>query len=398
MVPAPPGRVRPGLQRLVPVVFVPVLLACVLTACGTSDASIETRAPDSTPTPTASAPAPAPTSAGSSDAETTADATTSAAAALAIASAQGSRSAAAGRASSGSPAGAATSRDASASGTPSHRATTRTGTPRPKPTASVRSRGSTLSSGPLRSGERLTSPSRAFSLVMQGDGNLVLYGPGGPTWSSGTAVPGAYADLQAGGSLVVFAAGRGTLWSSYSDGHPGAALMLRDDGVLVLAKGATVLWDSSSAAVRTRAAKAIAADPAIVLTTTHVTGHLHYASTAKQEIADTAAQRMAMRSPWSDVGATPVWLHPATLDAMVRLHTQYGFSYSVTEIAGGDHSRNSWHYRGRAIDVGIVNGVGVSRAHYPASFMQACRDLGATEVLGPGYPGHDLHVHCAWEH
>jgi hypothetical protein len=28
--------------------------------------------------------------------------------------------------------------------------------------------------------------------------------------------------------------------------------------------------------------------------------------------------------------------------------------------------------------------------------MQRCHALGATQVLGPGDPGHATHVHCAW--
>ena len=67
------------------------------------------------------------------------------------------------------------------------------------------------------------------------------------------------------------------------------------------------------------------------------------------------------------------------------------------EIAGGSHSKNSRHYAGVALDVNVINGKRVSRLHADYQrFMKMARDLGATEVLGPGDKGHDGHVHIAW--
>jgi zinc D-Ala-D-Ala carboxypeptidase len=49
------------------------------------------------------------------------------------------------------------------------------------------------------------------------------------------------------------------------------------------------------------------------------------------------------------------------------------------------------------MDIDEINGVRVnsSNPHYRA-LMQQCRDLGATQVYGPGDGGHSTHVHCAW--
>ncbi len=53
------------------------------------------------------------------------------------------------------------------------------------------------------------------TLVMQGDGNLVLYGPSGDTWSSGTwGHPGAYAVMQGDANLVVYGLNGVPLWGS----------------------------------------------------------------------------------------------------------------------------------------------------------------------------------------
>jgi hypothetical protein len=50
-----------------------------------------------------------------------------------------------------------------------------------------------------------TSPDGLYSLIMQGDGNLVLYAQGsGARWSSGTYSPGAIAWMQGDGNLVVY--------------------------------------------------------------------------------------------------------------------------------------------------------------------------------------------------
>jgi hypothetical protein len=50
-----------------------------------------------------------------------------------------------------------------------------------------------------------------------------------------------------------------------------------------------------------------------------------------------------------------------------------------------------------AFDIDRLDGREISIAH-PAcrAFMKRCRELGATEVLGPGSRGHSTHIHVAW--
>lgn len=73
------------------------------------------------------------------------------------------------------------------------------------------------SSAVLTSGQSLTSPSGAYRLIMQSDGNLVLVNASSaPLWWTSTASPGASAVLQEDGNFVVYAAGGGALWSSGS--------------------------------------------------------------------------------------------------------------------------------------------------------------------------------------
>ncbi|OYO17291.1 hypothetical protein CGZ93_17170 [Enemella dayhoffiae] len=73
-----------------------------------------------------------------------------------------------------------------------------------------------------------------------------------------------------------------------------------------------------------------------------------------------------------------------------------GYRIRVTAIAGADHSATSRHYRGTAFDVDQINGVGVGSGAAHQAVLSACREAGATENLGPGYPVHDTHVHCGW--
>ncbi|MGI8966037.1 MAG: hypothetical protein ACR2H1_08130, partial [Limisphaerales bacterium] len=61
----------------------------------------------------------------------------------------------------------------------------------------------------------------------------------------------------------------------------------------------------------------------------------------------------------------------------------------------------SKHYYGRAIDVYIINGYGVSAGSpYWSTFLQREGNMGASELCGPASPyycsGHDTHVHAGW--
>jgi hypothetical protein len=93
-----------------------------------------------------------------------------------------------------------------------------------------------------------------------------------------------------------------------------------------------------------------------------------------------------------------VLLDDALIDAMVDLHEDYGFTYVVTAISGARHSTNSYHYRGRAVDIGSVNGVLIrGSTSTTRALVQACKDMGAIEALGPHNDAHHQdHVHCAF--
>lgn len=83
-----------------------------------------------------------------------------------------------------------------------------------------------------------------------------------------------------------------------------------------------------------------------------------------------------------------------TMNEILALAERY--QMNISEIAGGSHSANSRHYAGVAVDVNVLNDKQVNSLHPDlVAFQQTCRDLGCTEVLGPGDPGHKTHLHAA---
>lgn len=90
-----------------------------------------------------------------------------------------------------------------------------------------------------------------YSLVMQTDGNLVLYRtdqtPAKPTWATGTNGQAVVrATMQADGNFVLYTAQR-PVWATGTDGHPGAQLELGEDGNLIIFDtNRTALWSSRS--------------------------------------------------------------------------------------------------------------------------------------------------------
>jgi outer membrane protein assembly factor BamB len=100
----------------------------------------------------------------------------------------------------------------------------------------------------------LVSSNQCFKLVMQEDGNLVLYkqSTGHYTWATETHnTAGARAEMQPDGNFVLYAPNIRALWRTDTVGSNGKILILQDDGNLVifpdrkLTKG-TEIWHSAT--------------------------------------------------------------------------------------------------------------------------------------------------------
>ena len=101
----------------------------------------------------------------------------------------------------------------------------------------------------LASGKYLQSADKRFTLLLQSDGNLVLYEPGNRVdWDSGTGGSGAVTlVMQSDGNLVLYAAANQYVWGTGTAGNSGCKAVVQDDGNFVVYNGAGVdRWDSGT--------------------------------------------------------------------------------------------------------------------------------------------------------
>ncbi|GAB2587537.1 hypothetical protein Aab01nite_50030 [Paractinoplanes abujensis] len=95
------------------------------------------------------------------------------------------------------------------------------------------------STGVLTTGQSWATNRLRLTVTEQGD--LVLRDQGRVVWRTGTTT-GVKLVMQNDGHLVLYDAGNGTAWSSGTAGNPGAVLILRADGEMVVALGGRVLF------------------------------------------------------------------------------------------------------------------------------------------------------------
>ncbi len=95
----------------------------------------------------------------------------------------------------------------------------------------------TLGSGEmLYKGETLKSPNGQYQLILQNDGNLVLYNGSKAIWSTGTqGKQGRKLIMQSDGNLVLYGRG-GPIWATNTSGNRDAYLKIQNDGNLAIYK------------------------------------------------------------------------------------------------------------------------------------------------------------------
>ncbi len=116
----------------------------------------------------------------------------------------------------------------------------------------------------LQPGETLTnggfiqSADGVSKLVMQTDGNLVVYRNGVAVWSTSTSGAERVLRMQTDGNLVIYS-GATAIWSSNTSGYAGAFVRIQDDGNLVVYRGTEALWSRSDGVLynQLRAAKTL---------------------------------------------------------------------------------------------------------------------------------------------
>jgi hypothetical protein len=105
------------------------------------------------------------------------------------------------------------------------------------------------SGGRLDPNDDVVSNNGRFQLIMQSDGNLVLYDNVAgrkPIWTSGTqGKPVNNCVMQSDGNLVIYGLPN-PIWDSGTQGHPNAFLRVQDDGNIVIYQPGPSLWASNT--------------------------------------------------------------------------------------------------------------------------------------------------------
>ena len=97
--------------------------------------------------------------------------------------------------------------------------------------------------------QSITSTDGRFQLIMQTDGNLVVYRTRDrrPLWATGTQQTDAQrAIMQTDGNLVLYHINNQPVWASNTNGSPGSHLIMQNDGNLVIYKPNVPIWASNS--------------------------------------------------------------------------------------------------------------------------------------------------------
>ncbi|MBS2554694.1 lectin [Catenulispora sp. NL8] len=108
--------------------------------------------------------------------------------------------------------------------------------------------GSMTANQQLTANQSTPSCDGRFKLILQGDGNLVLYEGSTALWASGTAgKASANAIMQGDGNFVIYDTGGSPLWSSGTAGNSGAYLTVQNDGnTVIFSSGGATLWSTGT--------------------------------------------------------------------------------------------------------------------------------------------------------
>jgi hypothetical protein len=100
----------------------------------------------------------------------------------------------------------------------------------------------------LKAGDKVGSPDGRFIFTFQTDGNLVLYQGATALWSSKTnGIAVSYLIMQDDGNLVLYSADKKAKWDSHTSGHKGAYFAVQDDGnAVVLSSDGKPLWATNT--------------------------------------------------------------------------------------------------------------------------------------------------------
>jgi hypothetical protein len=102
----------------------------------------------------------------------------------------------------------------------------------------------------LQPGWQFQSPDRQYRLVMQTDGNLVLYKGGTALWASNTHTANSEVEMQTDGNLVIYAPGHIAVWATGTFNQYSALLGQNDGNFVVYAPGNKPVWATNTSTVK----------------------------------------------------------------------------------------------------------------------------------------------------
>jgi hypothetical protein len=97
--------------------------------------------------------------------------------------------------------------------------------------------------------QSIMSQDGRFRLIMQTDGNLVVYRTrdNHALWATGTNGTDAQrAEMQTDGNLVLYHTNNRPAWATGTNGSPGSYLVMQNDGNLVMYKPIVPIWASNT--------------------------------------------------------------------------------------------------------------------------------------------------------
>jgi hypothetical protein len=120
--------------------------------------------------------------------------------------------------------------------------------PAPEPTPAPTTACGQLASGAvLGRGQAVRSCDGRFTFSHQADGNVVLYQGATARWATGTAgrATGSLV-MQTDGNLVLYSTSGIALWNSRTAGYAGASLAVQNDGNVVIYSGGRAVWHTQT--------------------------------------------------------------------------------------------------------------------------------------------------------
>ena len=115
--------------------------------------------------------------------------------------------------------------------------------PPPQPAPQPAGCGVASANTSLARGQGARSCSGRYHFVHQTDGNVVLYDNNTALWHTGTHGRSTSSLVMPGdGNVVLYAASGAAIWSTGTHGNAGSVLAVQDDGNVVVYSGSTALW------------------------------------------------------------------------------------------------------------------------------------------------------------